>query len=79
MFEAFLTALLKHFSAAKMSVGVCCFIKASSVSSVNLVQSALRKLTKVLSSLGWRDILVEQEMMIGRWSEPREVLVDHVQ
>ena len=45
----------------------------------NVDQSAFLKLTKVFRSLYWAWMLVSQEMTIGRWSEPRAVMVSQLE
>ena len=51
-------------------MGGCNFENCSSVSFVNLSQSALRKFIKVFFSLGIGIISVTREIVRGRWSDP---------
>ena len=62
-----------------MSVAGDNLAKFSSVRFKNVDQSAFLKLTKVFRSLYWAWMLVSQEMTIGRWSEPRAVMVSQLE
>ena len=75
VFEILFMIFLNVFSPLYTSGGGGSFANSASVSIWYFSQSALRKLIKVRLSLVMGFISVTMFMMIGRWSDPRLVLV----
>ena len=71
--------LLKFLTPLSMFLAGLSLLNLFSVYSVKPGQSAFSKLMKVLFGALVVLMLVDSEMKIGRWSDPRLILVDQVQ